>query len=1123
MDGTYGNVFPTNSPMSTGTPSSTGGDAYKVNVSRQKTKKWAEFKPQNYDGDDWGADYDEGPEEPQPAPPPKPMGPRQPVAAPPPHLRQIHPPGSPPLHISTQHSPKIGQFETASPFASAPPATGSSIYSAGPGFGQGASAATPTSRHMSPAPQSAGPVPARFPPRKSSMGQYDAPDPAELARPSRPGSRPASGSGHKPWAAEPRSSSPASAKSPISPTKPLPFIRPADIYRRMEEEKEKERRSMESSRPSLDSVTGREIERVDSPKSQTEPTVQRRRGSLGAEQDAEINKPLRTSLAPVAERKSEYGLDGLLESYASPGPAPTTNIGTDPGLLFSGDQLAPQEELRRMSTSPKLPDLTRMSAFGEDLFSTALAFPSDAPPMPNVPDSSSHSSTNLTQSMASYEKPPAISEPAPMSKETEEPKQSLATPILQTGANFNKGQNTNMEPSAQASMEVSDDDGKAGAAPDPTESMPTQVHEPINASSDHSNSTPASLEVASNTQDQRPLRPSLPGGWVTETPETTGDIPGPRSDATPQPIARKAVDSGNVSPITETEDSAEDSSNAGITQQPLGSKARDEETTAATGENPQLSLPPLRTASPAVSASQHAAADQSQPVAENQAPSFGQNLESTEVATPVPTTAMTMHSDIMITPTAPLNPRRGPQEGYDIEESIVPPPTFEADTVSSSPVKDSDVLREEIMKSLSPVQASNDFLEATGRSTAAYHSTAGPVRESSYLGDVYGDYWADDKAEPELHMAESAAQKEIPMATATSGIAPTGPVSGPAKDVASASESVAEPEHALRRRFSWEAGESQEKVAPAAGPPHTEMQAEPKSLGPELHNVVVATATPPAPGIEQAAVSSPLDASHLAPAPKSEQLPQVPNQTVNARISHQVSQASTIPPRSTLDAPIEPPSPVSVLSERVGAPPENRRPSFAEEKTLMQTSSNPVSPTPPPEQHPAVAGVPQEPQPSERPPTPPPASAKREVNLMPFRHIMEMPSASERIKHYNETRKLFATIDTGLDEWTATMRSRRPEYANMDGSLRNALAMPAPYFQQQQNNGFSGELAEGGMPAATHHNMPMPPPQMHGHHHSGAQVGTKSKELFMAAGKAGKGLLSKGKNKLRGTGDKVFF
>jgi hypothetical protein len=54
-----------------------------VNVSRQKTKKWANFKPQNYDGDDWGDEYDDDPDEqdePEPPVPPKPMGPRHPAA-----------------------------------------------------------------------------------------------------------------------------------------------------------------------------------------------------------------------------------------------------------------------------------------------------------------------------------------------------------------------------------------------------------------------------------------------------------------------------------------------------------------------------------------------------------------------------------------------------------------------------------------------------------------------------------------------------------------------------------------------------------------------------------------------------------------------------------------------------------------------------------------------------------------------------------------------------------------------------------------------------------------------------------------------------------------------------------
>lgn len=43
-------------------------------------------------------------------------------------------------------------------------------------------------------------------------------------------------------------------RAPSNPQKPLPFIRPADIYKRMEEERARERASQESSRPSLDSI-----------------------------------------------------------------------------------------------------------------------------------------------------------------------------------------------------------------------------------------------------------------------------------------------------------------------------------------------------------------------------------------------------------------------------------------------------------------------------------------------------------------------------------------------------------------------------------------------------------------------------------------------------------------------------------------------------------------------------------------------------------------------------------------------------------------------------------------------------------------------------------------------------
>lgn len=137
---------------------------------------------------------------------------------------------------------------------------------------------------------------------------------------------------------------------------------------------------------------------------------------------------------------------------------------------------------------------------------------------------------------------------------------------------------------------------------------------------------------------------------------------------------------------------------------------------------------------------------------------------------------------------------------------------------------------------------------------------------------------------------------------------------------------------------------------------------------------------------------------------------------------------------------------------------------------------------------------------------------------MPFRQIMEMPTAAERIRHFRETRMQFAQIDTGLDEWLGEMVKRHPEHLQPGFHFQPlAQSTAQASHSQQQNPALAGELTEGGLPT---HNIPMPPPPIHGSHN---QVGTKSKELLLAAGKAGKGLLSKGKNKLRGTGDKVFF
>ncbi|KAM7216653.1 hypothetical protein V8F06_007968 [Rhypophila decipiens] len=1138
MDGSYGNVFPNNSPMSPMTASSSGGDAYKVNVGRTKTKKWANFKPQNYDGDDWGTDYDDdGHEEPPPVP--KPLGPRQQVPAPP-HLRQFQPSGAPPLQTSAQQPAK--PTETGSPFTSAQPATGnapgriaidsaatgSSVYSPGPGFPQGGSGSgggTPL-RRVSPAPPSAGPqsVPSRFPPRKSSMGQSDAPDTAELMRQSQPNtssSRP--GSSHKPWV-QPPSSSPGSARSPVSPSsgKPLPFIRPADIYRRMEEEKEKERRSIESSRHSLDSNTSRGfgLERVDSaPKAARSPTPesespdQRRRSGAGpasvAEQETEIKRGSRPSLPPVAERKSEYGLDGLLASYGygsdparvEPAPAPdytSSNLESVPAVqsaaggqsqtqnaasgpvpatspahahapepYFINQSRQPieqqeqqqshpvvpsqdQDELRRLSTSPKLPDLGRMSTFGDDLFYSSV-FAAGAPsPLPVIQDSPPPS--------ASEQMPPPSAPMAPMA-----PSVSSDNDFPTRGPEI-AAPSANAQPTDSLIPGPGKTPSKASSEQgDLTLDSKTDQDSPDSSFSDQTTpSGPPPVVPAPSTVEKpgKPSRPSLPGTWVSETPTAAEDLP------TPTP--------GESSERLSTQDTTIDNSN---NPTPLASPHN---------------LPPLRTGSPAVSLSRR------ESIEGDQAEKGG--------------TSTTAHSDIP--PTAPLNPSRSIQEGLNSEDQEVniAVPALDAgstlDTTGSSPLKESDLLREEIIKSLSPVQAPSGLAETPGLSTAAYRSAASPVRESSYLAGVYDDYWGagDDNLKSELQLETPALKEQGPekpnQSQDTMNIPPVSTYAAPVPNTSAPVKTVSSPQeqgdsnarqHALRQRFSWEA-EPEVIASPASA-----SQAEP-------HPVVVETAAAPAaPG-----PPTTVDAGHLAPAaPKTDLSPS--SEPLGAGgISHQVSGASTIPPRSNLDAPIEPPSPVSVLSDRVGPATQPRRLSLAEEKAGAQSSSHPVSPTPPLEEHPAMVA-----SANTALPAPP-------VKLMSFKQILEVPSAEERIKKFSETRAEFAQIDTGLEEWLERMVNESPEYANATSSFKDLAFRPATGHQGSAQNPGQGPLsqnmAESGL---AHGTIPMPPPPHgSGHHHN--QVGAKSKEILAMAGKKSKGLFSKGRNKLRGTGEKVF-
>ncbi|KAI8179563.1 hypothetical protein K4K51_003504 [Colletotrichum sp. SAR 10_75] len=415
-------------------------------------------------------------------------------------------------------------------------------------------------------------------------------------------------------------------------------------------------------------------------------------------------------------------------------------------------------------------------------------------------------------------------------------------------------------------------------------------------------------------------------------------------------------------------------------------------------------------------------------------------------------------ADAPVHPLAPLN------AGHSDASSsrFVAPERLQRESTMStvtspSPVKESDKLREEIMRSLSPVRPTSDFDSFNGNRAGQSEEDTGP-RESTYLHGVYDDYWTagDDKPDvPEL----PAKQPELDVhSVAKQNVSDVPPLS-PRKENAGTPPT-------LGRRFSWEA--ESEQVTPDPG----DSQEKPVSDSqPQAAPVAPVSSSSPALGHEQSpALSSEetRDAEQTQPSTSTMDETHIAVPTTSGTMSHQVSQASSVP-RDRLDSEnIEPPSPVSAVTDKnhaSAAPP--RRLSLAEEKSMVRVSSNPVSPSPPPGEHPALARSSE----ATSPPPPAPAEPSQDqpaapLKIINFKEIMEIQNASERINKYNETRAQFASMDSGLNNWLVNLKSQHPEHANATASFAaNAsnVGQPSasptasqpnsqqPYYQQYLN------------------------------------------------------------------------
>ncbi|KAK3674310.1 hypothetical protein LTR78_005779 [Recurvomyces mirabilis] len=409
--------------------------SFKTVPGRNRTQKWQQAKTYNYDGDDWGGydPYDEysGYDDEPPAsanPNPAQIPPQQQRQEPRPQRQnsfdtgderrafsgsQLHPSGS---GIEGPRGVSPGSSSGGRPSGDY---AREFVGMGGAGRG-GVDFHDPRSRDRNftnpeqvPPPLNTRTSPARvpaqasisspgqaFPPRKSSVSQGSSSSSPVVA------------------AAD---SAPATAKVL---DKPLPFIRPADIYKRMAEEKERERQSMDSSRPSMDSVqreaTSPLARATDSPAPSLQqqrnlhPVVERDEVVESLPHAARRELPQSQPVPAVEESRAHEQLQAPVPSSV-PEPSPLRDVGTEPqyqplaslqeyDVPTFGEPTADVAE-KVEDPSPRLPPVSRFSGFGSDFIHGSSAGEVTAPTPARAAEPIEHQSATRSPISSSSSSP----------------------------------------------------------------------------------------------------------------------------------------------------------------------------------------------------------------------------------------------------------------------------------------------------------------------------------------------------------------------------------------------------------------------------------------------------------------------------------------------------------------------------------------------------------------------------------------------------------------------------------------------------------------------------------------------------------------------------------------------
>ncbi|KAK7946346.1 uncharacterized protein PG986_010667 [Apiospora aurea] len=821
------------------------------------------------------------------------------------------------------------------------------------------------------------------------------------------------------------------------------------------------------------------------------PTGERRRPSFERDDPlSDASRGLKTTLAPVAERRSEYGMDRLMSGpnndTADASRALSPMDGAKGNYITEEQSRLNKLELqssRRLSVSPQLPDLTRMSGFGEDFFGA------------------SHSA-------------------APTE---EQPQYFLEDPDPNTGPRglFTTETSTSDQPHKAHSLIGS----PALAASRDTKDSTTQRAPNFPA---EANTAPTSggfggthNQTASDTP--KAPRPSIPGGWVSETTNIGSEAPTPME--TPDFRTRQlSPPQEEVSPVAE---SAED-----LVPTTAVKQAQPVDTTpkmtpqhdgfgGATGKHDQDVAEEVAPTGPPSHAT-----PMSLPPLQTSAPEALSGIQRENTSNSASTTSQPEPSPSQFIPTAPLNPRRGETAEGEFAPTM-PPRNLTMSSIETASPNENDRLRDDIMKSLNatPIHSAGAG-GLLGPSSGSLDGNA-LTRESTYLSGVYDDYLgpAEDKSLQEAGQTmKDADNNNQSIYQLPSQMKPESSPNEPQSNTTRAPT--------FKRRFSWEGGPEEVSVSPT-----TDTNAPLFGADTSQDPAKSSTSSPSAP-------TAPTPAVHI-------------DADNDGTVSHQVSLVSSRGPEGLGIAGLEPPSPVSIISNRrksLASPgmDNTKRLSLADEKSLMEEASQP--PSPPHAQHPALSQTPAAEGPMDDDTAAPPAASGptslNQPKIMAWREILSLPTLPMRAEKFEEARVQYAEMDSGLSNWLLHMQEQA-NGANAAGSETDltlaGLSGPGqsptsaggpasaqqPYYQQYLNasnpNVTSGsQQGLGRQPSGSIG-------QQFGASHN--QVGTKGKELLQAAAgfankgtrtgiKSGMKLFNKGKSRFRagttGGGDKVF-